>query len=278
MWQFPAGASRSSPALSNDSSTIFFGSTDNAVYAVSDAGELAWSFATQSAITSSSPVLDAQGSLFIGSDAGLVYAINSSTGAQKWALQTNGSVTAAPVISRAGQLFVGGSDGSMVAVGAASVPGSIPSPSPPERPDEGPRDVRGPLNKTNLTDGALAAAVIFSILGGAAVRRVACGHEDYCLEYLLAAFFLSLSSLSDSQQSFPPLLPFSSCLTIPPFPSPSYFFIPSSITPIHSLPSSAPTHAQIIYIALLVMRHRSKESRDRERSATAAAWVRAFPC
>lgn len=172
VWLFSAGAGQSSPALSNDSSTIFFGSTDKAVYAVDESGDMAWSFPTKSAITSSSPVLDAQGALYIGSDGGVVYAINSTTGAQKWQLQADGGITGAPVISRAGQLFIGATDGSMIGVGSPQS-NSRPSPSPPGAPptsDDRLHQKRGPLNKTRLSDGALAAVVILSILGGAAVR------------------------------------------------------------------------------------------------------------
>lgn len=164
IWRHRGNGGYSSPATSNDSALIFFGSTDGSVYGLSSLdGATEWSFATGGPIRLSSPVIDSSGSLFIGSTDGSLYALNSTSGEFIWEYATSGSISASPSISDDGVVYIGNEVGSMFAVGF-SVPASAPSPVPVPTIGGNLRS-QVPGNISNLTDGEIAAAVIFSILG-----------------------------------------------------------------------------------------------------------------
>ena len=77
-WSFKTGDGvDSSPTISADGSTVFFGSWDNSLYAVDAAtGAKKWSFATGDFVESSSPTISADGStVFVGSNDKNLYAI-----------------------------------------------------------------------------------------------------------------------------------------------------------------------------------------------------------
>lgn len=76
----------SSPVLYKG--TIYFGSGDGNVYAVSTAGELVWRFETGD-VVHTVPALY-QDKLFIGSYDGHVYSLNNRTGALLWKFKTTG--------------------------------------------------------------------------------------------------------------------------------------------------------------------------------------------
>jgi outer membrane protein assembly factor BamB len=75
-WTFATGNS-SSPAIGSDG-TVYVGSTDGKLYAVTPAGMLKWAFATGNSIESS-PAIGSDGTLYVGSDDGNLYAIGVST-------------------------------------------------------------------------------------------------------------------------------------------------------------------------------------------------------
>lgn len=75
----------SSPTVVDD--TVFVGSADGQMYAVSTEGHVTWRFSTNHVVRSSPAVVD--GRVFFGSFDGKVYALEASTGRQVWAVDTN---------------------------------------------------------------------------------------------------------------------------------------------------------------------------------------------
>ncbi|MFN3466802.1 MAG: PQQ-binding-like beta-propeller repeat protein [Candidatus Brocadiales bacterium] len=71
----------SSPAIVPDG-TIYFGSNDAHLYALSPEGALRWRFNTRGAVTSS-PAVGDEGTVYVGSSSGTLYAL-SPTGEEKW--------------------------------------------------------------------------------------------------------------------------------------------------------------------------------------------------
>jgi outer membrane protein assembly factor BamB len=87
-WRFETrGPVLSSPAV--DAGTIFFGSSDQDLYAVDQAnGALKWKFHTGSAIASSPAV--SGGIVYFGSYDGNFYALDAASGNLKWKFETEG--------------------------------------------------------------------------------------------------------------------------------------------------------------------------------------------
>ena len=118
-WSFKTGDGvDSSPTISADGSTVFFGSWDNSLYAVDAAtGAMKWSFATGGWVRSS-PAISADGStVFVGSDDNNLYAVDAATGAKKWSFKTGDLVVSSPAISADGStVFVGSRDHNLYAL------------------------------------------------------------------------------------------------------------------------------------------------------------------
>src|SRR5262249_46094927 len=95
-WASALGAIESSPAIGSDG-TIYVGSTDGTLYAVTPTGTPKWTFATGNAI-SSSPALGRDGTLYlyVGGTGHTLYAV-TPTGTLQWAFAPeSGRSAAAP--------------------------------------------------------------------------------------------------------------------------------------------------------------------------------------
>ncbi len=97
----------SSPALGPDG-TIYIGSNDGYLYAVSPGSILKWRYPT-GALIRFSPAIAADGTAYFGSDSGYVYAVNPN-GALKWRQNVGTYVTASPAIGADGTVYVGAGD------------------------------------------------------------------------------------------------------------------------------------------------------------------------
>ena len=93
----------SSPAIGADGS-IYVGSYDDKVYALTPSGVFKWSYLTGSSVQQSSPAIGADGSIYVGSDDGNVYALTSS-GAFKWSYLTGSYVPSSPATAASGIQF-----------------------------------------------------------------------------------------------------------------------------------------------------------------------------
>lgn len=119
-WRFATGgAVVSSPAIADDG-TIYFGSDDRNLYAITPAGGLKWKFPTSGAV-SSSPALGDGGVIHVAAGADL-YAINPD-GSLKWKVTLGGApISASPAIAPNGAVYIGATDGNFYAVDAAGSP------------------------------------------------------------------------------------------------------------------------------------------------------------
>jgi outer membrane protein assembly factor BamB len=107
----------SSPAIGSDG-TIYFGSYDTWLYAVTDNGAegvLKWKFKTGGAIEGG-PVVDGAGTIYVGSRDSMLYALHPD-GSLKWAFPAGGEIAGSPTIDDRGFLYVGCLDGSLYAIG-----------------------------------------------------------------------------------------------------------------------------------------------------------------
>ena len=113
-WSFTTGgAVFSSPAIGADG-TIYIGSLDSKVYAISLDSSLKWSFTT-GGVVRSSPAIGADGTIYVGSRDHKLYAI-SREGSLKWSFTTGGAVTSSPAIGADGTVYVGSWDNKLYAI------------------------------------------------------------------------------------------------------------------------------------------------------------------
>jgi hypothetical protein len=113
-WVFETeGGLVSSPTIGADG-TIYVGSNDGRLYALTPEGKLKWKFETKGAVHSR-PAVGADGTIYVGSWDQHLYAINPD-GSLKWAFPTRGKVNASPTIGPDGTIYVGSWDQHLYAV------------------------------------------------------------------------------------------------------------------------------------------------------------------
>ncbi|MFA5793843.1 MAG: PQQ-binding-like beta-propeller repeat protein [Candidatus Brocadiia bacterium] len=93
LWSFKTSAAvKAPPFISLDNETVFVGSTDSNLYALSAKGQLLWKFSAGGKI-SNSGFADSD-TVYIPCDDGNIYAVNAKTGLQKWKMSLTGKLTA----------------------------------------------------------------------------------------------------------------------------------------------------------------------------------------
>lgn len=105
----------SSPAIGGDG-TIYVGTENDALAALSPSGTVLWEFAVGGDVDSS-PALGTRGEIYFGSDDGRVYAV-AADGSALWSFQTDGRVDSSPVVATDGTVYVGSDDGTLYALNA----------------------------------------------------------------------------------------------------------------------------------------------------------------
>lgn len=103
----------SSPTIGKDG-TIYIGSTDSCLYALSPDGKITWKYKTGGSINSS-PTVGLNGIVFIGSNDNYLYAINPN-GSFEWKFKTGGAIYSSPAIASDGTIYVGSYDDYMWAI------------------------------------------------------------------------------------------------------------------------------------------------------------------
>lgn len=112
-WFIPTpGHWASQPAIAEDG-TIYFGSEDGALYAVSSDGKVKWKFETRAAVHST-PAIARNGTVFFGSDDHYLYAV-STQGKAKWQFETGGPVYS-PTVGADGTVYALSADGKLYAI------------------------------------------------------------------------------------------------------------------------------------------------------------------
>jgi len=94
-----------SPAIGPDGS-LYAGSQDSCLYAITPSGALKWAFKTGDRILAA-PAVGADGTVYFGSEDSFVYAVNAD-GTLKWSYETPWYVQASPAIGANGVVYIGG--------------------------------------------------------------------------------------------------------------------------------------------------------------------------
>jgi outer membrane protein assembly factor BamB len=127
-WTFETGARvTASPAVvdgggSSDGGTVYVGSDDGNVYAISaSSGVENWQFDAGSEVRSSPAVVDGSAGLtvYVGTQDGTVYAIDAAEGTERWTFETGGAVMSSPTVVD-GVVYVGSNDQSVYALDAGN--------------------------------------------------------------------------------------------------------------------------------------------------------------
>lgn len=125
-WNYGAGVDvRSAPAIAPDG-TIYFGSSDNCLYALNPDSSLRWRYQTGGDVRSG-PAVAADGTVYVGSDDSCCYAVNAD-GTLKWRYRTGGQVEGAPTIGTDGTVYFVSDDGYLYALNGTSPLASSPWP------------------------------------------------------------------------------------------------------------------------------------------------------
>lgn len=107
-WTFKAGREIRSSPAVANDGTIYFGSRDWKLYAVTPEGKLKWAFPT-GAWVDSSPAIAADGTIYFGSWDTNFYALNPD-GSKKWIFPTGGIIDSSPAIAADGTIYFGSHD------------------------------------------------------------------------------------------------------------------------------------------------------------------------
>ena len=117
-WSFATAdeVKQTTPAIADDG-TIYIGSNDDKLYAISPDGTEKWSFLTAGNI-STSPSVGPDGTVYIGSDDDNLYALNPADGTEKWAFNTGGNPnnTSAAIEADGSVIYVGSSSDVLYAI------------------------------------------------------------------------------------------------------------------------------------------------------------------
>ncbi|MEK7368108.1 MAG: PQQ-binding-like beta-propeller repeat protein, partial [Planctomycetota bacterium] len=104
-WRFStAGNVTSSPAVDRDG-TVYVGSEDGNLYAVTADGGKKWAFRAKEGITSS-PAIGSDGTIYVGSRDKRLYAVNND-GTLRWAYETVGKIFSSPALASDGTIYMG---------------------------------------------------------------------------------------------------------------------------------------------------------------------------
>jgi outer membrane protein assembly factor BamB len=105
------------PCLSPDGSTIYFGANGGGIYALNTAdGSKRWEFNVYGSIYASS-VLDSRGVLYTGTTIEQLYAQQSTTGETLWSIDVKNPIWSAPSIRPDGTLVIADRSGLVQVIG-----------------------------------------------------------------------------------------------------------------------------------------------------------------
>lgn len=112
-WKYPTqGPVLSTPAIAADG-TVYFGSSDNYLYAVDAYGALLWKTSMDYPVTGA-PAIAADGMIYVGAD-GRLFAVTPE-GVIVWSHPTANTIVGSPAIGSRGIVYIGSSDGTLYAI------------------------------------------------------------------------------------------------------------------------------------------------------------------
>ena len=111
---YPTGGPiQSTPAIGADG-TIYVGSNDDHLHAVSPDGSQVWTFETDGDVVSS-PAIGEDGTIYVGSKDSKLYAVRPN-GTERWHFETNGAISSSPAVGADGTIYFGSSDDNVYAL------------------------------------------------------------------------------------------------------------------------------------------------------------------
>jgi outer membrane protein assembly factor BamB len=113
-WTFETGLQIKCSPAIADDGTIYIGSRDRKFYAVTAEGKLKWSFPTDGWVDSS-PAIAPDGTVYFGSWDKKFYALNPN-GVKKWVFNTAGEIDSSPAIAADGTIYFGSHDKKLYAL------------------------------------------------------------------------------------------------------------------------------------------------------------------
>ena len=114
VWMYATGGAVASSAAVGSDGTIYFGSYDNALYALNPGGTLKWKYQTGGRIYSS-PFIATDGTVYVGSDDKSLYALRPE-GTLVWQYVTGGTVSSSPAAGPDGTVYAGCDDNILYAL------------------------------------------------------------------------------------------------------------------------------------------------------------------
>ncbi len=103
----------SSPAYSYINDRVYFGCSDDHVYAINEK-DIAWRFRTNDKVWSSPSLVEDSNALFISSLDSKIYSLNMLNGMLNWSFPTMGPIDASPCLAYS-KMFIGSRDGVLYA-------------------------------------------------------------------------------------------------------------------------------------------------------------------
>lgn len=105
-WAFQTEGNIAGQPVVGDDGTVYVGSLDHHVYALTPAGEVRWSRDLGGAVYST-PALDGTGHLYVGADSDFFFCLDVATGEVEWFLPTEDDVDTGVAIAPDGSLVFG---------------------------------------------------------------------------------------------------------------------------------------------------------------------------
>lgn len=113
-WRLSVGDEILSSAAVGSDGTIYIGSENGRLTALTSEGKRKWIFNAESGIKSS-PAIGSDGTVYVGSRDKNFYAVNSA-GKEQWRIETGGSIVSSPAIGSDGTIYFGSGDRNLYAV------------------------------------------------------------------------------------------------------------------------------------------------------------------
>ncbi len=113
-WRLSVGDEILSSAAVDSDGTIYIGSENGRLTALTSEGKRKWIFNAEAGIKSS-PAIGSDGIVYVGSRDKNFYAVNSE-GKEQWRIETGGSVVSSPAIGSDGTIYFGSGDRNLYAV------------------------------------------------------------------------------------------------------------------------------------------------------------------
>lgn len=115
LWTYSTNASVDSSPIIGADGTIFVGSNDTYLYALTSKGALKWRYKTGKELLQSAALSPDGSSIYVGSLDKKIYSLSSSTGVLQWSSTTQGGIYTSPAVAKDGTIYFGSLDSHLYA-------------------------------------------------------------------------------------------------------------------------------------------------------------------